>query len=118
MNKMIAGMASGAYEKSGPNRRYWPVNALTRPMIMPPANAQGRLLSWAMAAAANAMTMSRVRFSTTMPVSGAMRMPATPAVMQPRAQEAPLMTFGLVPLSPASVRLSTTARIATPVRER
>ncbi len=80
--------------------------------------AHGRLLSWAMAAAAAATTISRARFSTTSPVSGAMRMPARPAVMQPSAHEAPLTTEGLAPVSPARLRLSTTARIEMPRRVR
>ena len=60
--------------------------------MRPPAIAHGMLLSWAMAAAAAATTISSARFSTTRPVSGAMRMPARPAVMQPRAHDVPLTT--------------------------
>ena len=87
-------------------------------MMSPPAKAHGRLLSRAMAAAAAATMMMRVRFSTTMPVSGAMRMPARPAVMAPSAQADTLITEGRAPVRPARSRLSTTARIEMPSRVR
>ncbi len=47
---------------------------------------------------------------------GATKMPASAARLQPSAQARPDTRSGATPLSAASSRLSTTARMATPIR--
>ncbi len=72
-----------------------------------------------MIAAANASTMSSVNVSMLSVLSSSARkMPAIAAIEAPRAHEVAETRPGRTPLSPARSRLSTTARIATPIRVR
>ena len=88
------------------------------PMMSPPANVHGRLRRRPMIAAANVSTMKSVSVSTRSPTFGARRIPAMAAIIEPNAHASAETRPGRTPLSPASSRLSTTARIATPVRLR
>ena len=82
-------------------------------------NVSGRLFSRPMIAAANADRISRVSVCTSrVASSSARKMPATAAIDEPSAHENIETRPGLMPLRPASSRLSTTARIATPRRVR
>ena len=72
-----------------------------------------------MMAAANAARMSRVRVCTSrVASSSARKMPATAAIADPSAHENMETRPGRTPFRPASSRLSTTARMATPRRVR
>ncbi len=71
-----------------------------------------------MIAAANALTMSSVSPSMLISTSGASRMPASAASDDPIAHASDDARSGFAPCSAASVGLSTTARIARPMRER
>ena len=71
-----------------------------------------------MIAAANALTMSSVSPSMLISTSGASRMPASAASDEPIAHASDDARSGFAPCSAASVGLSTTARIASPMRER
>ena len=88
------------------------------PMISPPTNVHGRLRSRPMIAAANASTMNSVSTSTRRPTLGASRIPAIAAIDDPSAHASDDTRPGRTPFSAASSRLSTTARMATPVRLR
>ena len=72
-----------------------------------------------MIAAANASMMSRVRVCTSSDASSSARkIPAMAAIPDPSAHENIDTRPGFTPFRPASSRLSTTARIATPRRVR
>ena len=60
----------------------------------------------------------RARLTCDSPTDGATRMPATAAVVQPMAQASMAERWGVAPLSMASGRSSTEARMASPARER
>ena len=118
-NSMICGMARGAVVQRPVQLRKFCWNSNTRPINKPPANVRGRLLSRPMIAAANAARISRVSVCTSrVASSSARKMPATAAIDDPSAHENIETRPGLIPLRPASSRLSTTARMATPRRVR
>ena len=118
-NSMICGIASGAVVQRPVQLRKFCWNSNTRPISSPPMNVSGRLLSRPMIAAANAERISNVSVCTSrVASSSARKMPATAAIDEPSAHENIETRPGLMPLSPASSRLSTTARIATPRRVR
>ena len=91
----------------------------TRPINRPPAKVIGRLFSRPMIAAANAARINSVSVCTSrVASSSAKKMPAIAAIDEPSAHENIDTRPGLMPLRPASSRLSTTARMATPRRVR
>ncbi len=70
-----------------------------------------------MAAAMESSTSSVSTWTSSVPpLIGVMRMPASAANAPPRAQEKAASRSGRPPLSCSSAGLSTTARMATPVR--
>ena len=85
---------------------------------MAPTTASGRFLSAPNAAAAKAMMTTLFKVAGSSPSSGAMRMPPSAPIMEPSAHEVDDTTLGRAPLRAASSRLSTTARIAVPIRVR
>ncbi len=118
-NSMICGMASGAVVQRPVQLRKFCWNSNTSPMSRPPAKVSGRLFSRPMIAAANAAMISNVSVCTSrVASSSARKMPATAAIDEPSAHENIETRPGLMPLRPASSRLSTTARMATPRRVR
>ena len=118
-NSMICGMASGAVVHRPVQLRKFCWNSKTSPINNPPKNVNGRLFNRPMIAAANAARISSVRVCTSrVASSSARKMPATAAIAEPNAHENIETIPGLMPLRPASSRLSTTARIATPSRVR
>ena len=88
------------------------------PRTSAPTKVAGRLCIRPTTAAAYAETTSRLSVLTSRLRPGAMRMAASPASIEPRAQEAAVTRFGLRPFTAHSSGLSTTARIATPSRVR
>ncbi len=69
-------------------------------------------------AAANALMIRNVSASTWRPSSGTSRMPEIAAIDEPIAHASIEAASGRAPWRPARVRLSTTARIVTPMRLR
>ena len=69
-------------------------------------------------AAANALMISSVSASTWSPSSGTSRMPEIAAIDDPIAHASIEAASGRAPWRPARLRLSTTARIVTPMRVR
>ncbi len=116
--RITAGIAVDAVPHRPPHCRKLRAKLCVTPMISPPTNVHGRLRSRPMIAAANASTMKSVNTSTRNPTLGASRMPAIAAIDEPRAHANDDTRPGRTPCNAASSRLSTTARIATPVRLR
>ena len=117
-NSTSMGMACGTPDHRPLKSRNVSENAESRPRSRPPAIVRGRLRSRPMIAAANAFTMRSVSPSMLISTSGARRMPASAASDEPIAHASDEARAGLAPCNAARVGLSTTARIARPMRER
>ena len=111
-------MARLAKRKSSPKLNHSREWASANPMSRAPSTVRGRLRSRPIAAAARAMMMMSLRFCGLNSTSGAMRIPARAASPLPRAHAVDDSRLARAPLSSVRSRLSTTARIATPVRVR
>ena len=98
--------------------KYPSTYVLASPRNSAPANVSQMLRSRPNIAAAMESNTSNVRTWTSSepPLIGVMRMPASAASAPPRAHEKAASRSGRPPLSCRSAGLSTTARIATPVR--
>ncbi len=117
-NRITAGIATVAVLQRPPHCRKFRATLCAIPITSPPTNVHGRLRRRPMIAAAKASTMKRVSASTRRPMFGARRIPAIAAIVEPSAHANAEIRPGRTPLSAASSRLSTTARMATPVRLR
>ena len=116
--RITAGIATAAVLQRPPHWRKFRAKLCAMPITRPPTNVHGRLRSRPMIAAANASTMKSVNASTRNPTFGASRIPAIAAIIVPSAHASAETRPGRIPCRPASSRLSTTARMATPVRLR
>ncbi len=119
MKSMIVGSASGTFVHRSENLRNEPAHWVDSARISAPRYVSGRLRRRPTTAAENAVMTSSVSVVVDMSaVSGASRMPASAASEHPRAHATLESSVDRAPPRAASSRLSTTARIATPMRVR
>ena len=119
MKSMIVGNASGTLVQRSENLRNEPIHCVASARISAPRYVNGRLRNRPTTAAANAVMIRNVSVVVDMSaVSGASRMPASAASEQPSAHAKLESTDDRAPPSAARSRLSTTARIAIPMRVR
>ncbi len=118
MNRKIVGIANDVVLKRPDQSRKLVWNVTVSPSRIPPMYVSGRLRRRPTMAAANALMISSVSASTWRPSSDTSRMPETAAIAEPIAHASIEAASGRAPWRPARLRLSTTARIVTPMRVR
>jgi len=118
MKRKIVGMANDVVAKRPDQSRKLVWNVTASPRRIAPRKVRGRLRSRPTIAAANALMISRVSASTWSPSSDTSRIPDTAAIAEPIAHDSIDAASGRAPWRPARLRLSTTARIVTPMRVR